>query len=110
MSNNREVEFNGDSFYFTWDQTLTVHDIERDPKVSLAFQGKTGLFGHDLFLASVEGQAEIIRDKSRFQEHWTPDLDHWFEKGVDTPGLAMIKVHASRIHYWSGKDDGEIIL
>ena len=38
------------------------------------------------------------------------DLDVWFEDGIDTPGLVMIHVRAERIHYWDGKDDGEVIL
>jgi general stress protein 26 len=37
MSNNREVDYDGDSYYFTWDQSRMVEDIERQPKVSLTF-------------------------------------------------------------------------
>jgi len=110
MSNNREVDYDGDSYYFTWEQAMMVSDISRDPKVMLAFQGKKGLFGHDLFLASVEGRAELIHDKAAFKAHWTSDLDHWFKHGVDTPGIVLIKVHATRIHYWLGQDDGELLL
>jgi len=110
MSNNREVEFDGDSYYFTWADALMVKDIERDKRVALAFQSKGGLFGKDLFMATVEGDAEIIRDKAQFQAHWTSDLDNWFKDGIDTPNVAMIKVHATRVHYWHGQDDGEIVL
>jgi general stress protein 26 len=110
MSNNREVEYDGDSFYFTWADSLMVSDIERERSVALAFQGKSGLFGKDLFLASIEGNAEVIRDKAKFVEHWTPELDVWFKDGVDTPNLALIKVRATRIHYWRGEDDGELVL
>jgi general stress protein 26 len=58
----------------------------------------------------VEGRAELIKDKAQFEAHWTKDLDRWFEQGVDTPGLTMIKVHGTRAHYWDGEDQGEIIL
>ncbi len=34
----------------------------------------------------------------------------WFEQGIDTPGLVLIKVAAERIHYWDGKDQGELTL
>ena len=102
MSNNGDVDYDGDSYYFTWDRSRMVADIERDPKVSLAFQGK-----HAFFVA-VEGDAGLIRDKAEFKDHWNPDLDRWFEQGIDTPGLVMIKVHATRIHYWDGEDSGEI--
>ena len=110
MSNNRDVEYDGDSFFFTSDETGMVTDIERDPHVGLGFQGKSGLFGVRPFFAAVEGRAELIRDKGQFEAHWTPALDRWFEQGVDTPGLTMIKVHAERVHYWDGEEAGEVRL
>ena len=58
----------------------------------------------------MQGEAELIKDKARFAEHWTEDLDSWFKEGIDTPGLTMIKVRARRIHYWDGYDEGEIKL
>jgi general stress protein 26 len=108
MSNNREVDYDGDSFFFTTDDTQMVADIERDPQVGLGLQGKAGLFGVRPFFVAVEGRAQLIRDKSQFEEHWTSDLDRWFEQGVDTPGLTLIKVHADRIHYWDGEEEGEV--
>lgn len=110
MSNNREVEYDGDSFYFTWADSLMVQDIERDNQVGLAFQGKAGLLGFRPFFVGVEGDAEIVRDKAQFAEHWTKDLDRWFKQGVDTPNLAMIHVRATRVHYWDGEDEGEVKL
>ena len=104
MSNNGEVEYDGDSYYFTWQDARMVSDIEANDNVGLAFQGHKG------FAVAVEGKAEIVRDKARFQKHWTADLDEWFEDGVDTEGVVMIKVHAERAHYWDGEEDGEITL
>ncbi|MCR0985227.1 pyridoxamine 5'-phosphate oxidase family protein [Roseomonas populi] len=108
MSNNGEVEYKGDSYFFALDSTHTVGEIARDPKVALAFAGREGIVGQRPVFINVEGQAELIRDKGQFQAHWTTDLDRWFEKGIDTPGLVMIKVHASRIHYWAGEEEGEL--
>lgn len=108
MSNNQDVEYDGDSWFFACDDTRTVTDIERDPKVGLSLQGKGGLLGKPGIFISIEGRAELIRDKSAFAKHWTKDLEFWFEQGIDTPGLTLIKVHAERIHYWDGEDQGEI--
>jgi general stress protein 26 len=102
MSNNGEVEYDGDSYYFTWSKSRMVADIKRNPKVSLAFQGKKG------FHVAVAGEAELIRDKKKFKEHWTPDLDQWFKDGIDTKGMVMIKVSATRVHYWDGEGGGEV--
>ena len=110
MSNNREVEYDGDSYFFTCDETRTVADIMRDPNVGLAYQAKSGVLGMKPFFVTVEGRAEAIKDKGRFAEHWHKELDAWFKLGVDTPGLTLIKVHAERIHYWDGFDEGELDL
>ncbi|GGR07923.1 pyridoxamine 5'-phosphate oxidase family protein [Deinococcus ruber] len=104
MSNNGEVEYDGTSYYFTWDESRTVKDIEKDNKVSLAFQGEKA------FLVAVEGKAKLVRDRKAMEKHWTPDLDRWFKDGLDTPGVVMIQVDATRIHYWDGEDDGEVKL
>ena len=104
MSNNREVDYDGDSYYFTWSDSRMVSDIERNSKVSLTFLGKK------YFSIAVEGKAEIVRDKKAFEDHWTKDLDNWFKDGIDTKGVAMIKVHADRVHYWGGEEDGEVKL
>lgn len=110
MSNNREVEYDGGAFFFTCDDARSVSDIARDPRVGLAYQAKSGMLGMRPFFLTVEGRAEIIRDKDSFAEHWTKDLDRWFKEGIDTPGLALLKVSAERIHYWDGYDEGEIAL
>ena len=110
MSNNGEVEWHGDSMYFTYDSARTVADIERDPHVALSFQGRAGLLGTPPLFVAVEGEARIVRDKGSFAEHWTSDLDRWFPQGIDTPGMAMIHVQAVRVRYWDGADEGEVAV
>lgn len=104
MSNNREVEYEGTSRFFTTKDTEMVTDIENDAKVAITYQGKDALF------ITLQGKAELIDDKAAFERHWVPDLDRWFSEGVDTPGLRLIEVEAERIHYWDGMDEGEISL
>lgn len=110
MSNNRDVDFDGDSFFFTYDASQTVADIGRDPQVGLSLNGKAGLLGRPPIFIAIAGRAELIRDKAAFRDHWTPELERWFEDGVDTPGMVLIKVHAQRIHYWDGEDEGELTV
>ncbi len=113
MSNNRQVEYAGTSWFFTDDSTRMVDDIAADPSVGLTYQGSAGLKGlvgaPGLFV-HVAGEAKLVRDKAAFREHWTPDLDRWFGEGVDTPGLVLLEVAAKRIHYWDGEDEGEVKL
>jgi general stress protein 26 len=112
MSNNREVDFTGDAWFFTYEDARMVEDIARDRKIGLAYQGKPGLIGGvigkpGMFIA-VEGDAELVRDKAQFTAHWDKSLDRWFPQGTDTPGLVMIHASARRIHYWDGEEEGEV--
>jgi general stress protein 26 len=109
MSNNGDVSYNGTSYYFTYEQARAVADIQRNPKVALGFSSKGGIFSDGIYVA-VEGTAELIRDKAAFQQHWTSDLDNWFEKGVNTLGIVLIKVKATRATYWKGREEGEVGL
>lgn len=108
MSNNGEVEFKGDAYFFSYDSARTISDIERDPNVGMTLTGSKSLVGKPPIFIAAEGRAELIRDKEAFREHWVPDLERWFEQGVDTPGLVLIKVHVDHLHYWDGEDEGEI--
>ena len=110
MSNNREVDYDGDSWFFTCGDTGTVEDIANDPQVGISYQAKSGMLGLRPFFVTIEGRAELIRDKGAFAEHWTKDLDRWFEQGIDTPGLTLVRVRADRLHYWDGYDEGELRL
>ncbi|PWW00378.1 general stress protein 26 [Hoeflea marina] len=108
MSNNGDVEYDGDSFFFTSEDTEMVTHIAGDRQVGLTFTGSKGLLGKPPIFIAITGKAELIRDKAEFEAHWVEDLERWFEDGVDTPGLVLIKVHADVVHYWDGEDEGEV--
>jgi general stress protein 26 len=109
MSNNGDVSYDGTSYYFTYERARAVADIQQNPKVALGFSSEGGIFSDGIYVA-VEGTAELIRDKAAFQQHWTSDLDNWFENGVNTPGIVLIMVKAKRATYWKGREEGEVEL
>lgn len=108
MSNNGDVEYDGDSWFFTWETSRMVADIQRDPRVGLSLQGKAGILGKPPLFISIEAIAELVRDMALFEKHWNADLERWFEQGIETPGIVLIKAHAQRIKYWDGEDEGEV--
>lgn len=87
-----------------------MQDIKHESKVGLSYQGSKGLMGKPPIFISIEGDASLIRDKQAFALRWSKDLERWFPEGTDTPGLVMIKVSATRIHYWDGPDEGELVM
>ena len=108
MSNNREVEYDGDNFFFACDDAHSIGEIERDANVGLTYHGKDHLLGRPGIFISIEGRAQLIRDKGQFEEHWTEGLERWFKQGVDTPGLVLFKVHAEELHYGDGSEEGDV--
>lgn len=110
MSNNREVAFDGNSWFFADDSARMVGEIAANPAVGLGYQGKAGMLGMRPLFIAIEGKAALIRDKAQFAAHWTDGLERWWPEGIETPGLALIKVHAVRAHYWDGEDEGEVAL
>jgi general stress protein 26 len=110
MSNNRDVDYDGDNWFFACEDTRTIADLRANPKCGLAYHGKSGLLGMKPVFVHIEGEAELIRDKAQFEAHWTKDLSLWFEDGIDTLGLVLIRVRGVRAHYWDGEDQGEFVL
>lgn len=110
MSNNREVDYDGDSWFFADESARMIGDIERAPEVTLTYQGKSGLLGMRPLFIAVEGRARLIRDRARFAAHWTSGLERWWPQGIETPGLVLIQVTGERLHYWDGEEEGDLVL
>lgn len=110
MSNNGDVEYDGDFWFFSYEDSGKVRQIEHDSNVSLTFTAGKGLLGSPGIFISIEGEAELVRDRNAFAEHWTRDLEMWFPDGIDTPGIVLIKAHANSIKYWDGEEQGEIAV
>lgn len=108
MSNNGDVKYDGDSYFFTSEDTHMVNEIKADPVVALSITGAKSLLGKPPLFIAIEGRAELIREKPAIKEHWSRDIEKWFEDGFDTPGIVLLKVSAERIHYWDGEDEGEV--
>jgi general stress protein 26 len=95
MSNNREIEFDGDLWFFTYGSSHKVDEVGRMPKVNASFSDP----GAQQY-ASLTGRAEIVRDRAKIKELWQPHLKAWFPDGVDTPDIALLKVSVERAEYW----------
>ena len=93
----QEAEFDGDLWFFAYDDSAKVAQIRATPQVNVAFSDTK-----NSSWTSVAGRAEIVHDGAKAEELWTPTLEAWFPDGLDTPGLTLIKVHADTAEYWEG--------
>src|SRR6202000_2711831 len=90
MSNNGDVEYDGDSFFFAFEQSNTVQEALANPKIGLTFTGSKSVLGAPGIFIGIEAVAEVIRDKGALAQHWNKDIEEWAHEGVDTPGLVLI--------------------
>ena len=97
----QQFEFDGDLWFFTGDQTHKVEDIRKDSRINVAYSDPGGNR-----YVSVSGRAEIVKDREKIEELWSPVLKAWFPEGLDDPSLCLLKIDVEQAEYWdtpSGK-------
>ena len=107
MSNNGEVEFDGDAWFFSWKDSQKVRDIAKSSHVSLDYTG--GKKRNPLWI-HVDGRARIVTDAKKKKELWLKELERWFEDGPLDPEVVLIHVRATRAEWWSFEEQGDIRL
>lgn len=110
MSNNGDVEYDGDSWFFSYADTRKISEIRKDSAVLLTFTAPPHLLGKPGIFIAIDGDAALIEDVPQFQDHWVEGLERWFPDGVQTPGLILIKVAARSVQYWDGEENGKVDL
>lgn len=107
MSNNGEVDFDGDAWFFTSRNTPKVKELEADDRVSLSYVG--GKKKKPIWIA-VTGRGAIVDDVAKKKKLWLDELDRWFENGPTDPDVVLIRVKARHAVWWSGEEQGEVVL
>lgn len=100
MSNNGDVQYDGDNWFFSRTGSTKVEEIERDARVHLTFADPDG----PSFIA-VWGAGEIVNDAALKRRFWHADFERWFENGPEDPDVTLIKVAARRIQTWGRLGD-----
>ena len=101
MSNNGKVEYDGDSWFFSYRDSNTVKQIENNPMTSLILQKD------DMSFVDCYGMASVTENRKMLEEKWVKGLEMWFPDGIETEGICLIKVSAHRIQFWGKHGDGE---
>lgn len=103
MSNNGDVEYDGDSWFFARASSDKVSEINLNPKVQLLYGDPKSMS-----FISVWGTAKIIEDDAMKSEHWHDSLSQWFSRGPEDSQVVLIRVRADRIQSWGGVGDHEL--
>jgi general stress protein 26 len=91
----QEVEFDGDLWFFCYDDSAKAAQIRSHPEVNVSFANDK-----QSEWTSLSGKAEVVNDRQQAERLWAAPLKIWFPDGLDTKGLSLIKVHVDSAEYW----------
>jgi general stress protein 26 len=87
--------FGGTLWFFADDRSNKIREIEREPRVNLAFQNEqTSRF------LQLAGNASLVVDRAKMRELYTPDVKAWFPGGVDDPHVVLIRIDVTNGTFW----------
>jgi general stress protein 26 len=99
----QEAEFSGELWFFTQDPSEKVADILVNPQVNAAFESGKGYL-------SIAGNAEVVHDRAKVDEYWSPAAEAWFPEGKDDPTVAMIRVRSVSAEFWARDTPGVVAV
>jgi general stress protein 26 len=93
-----DVDDNGNLWFMSQADSEKNKEIEADPFTHLFFQSHK----NSGFL-NVYGISEILEDREKVEELWTPLLKVWFQDGKEDEKISLIKVAPTHVYYWDTK-------
>lgn len=91
----QQLEFDGILWFLTSISSAKIDEVQQHHQVNLAYAD-----ANDDKYVSVAGTAEILRDREKLEELWSPFHAAWFPQGKDDPDIALIKVTVESAEYW----------
>lgn len=101
----QETEFDGHLWFFTSDRSAKVDEIGKRHQVNVSYAAPAA----NTFV-SVSGEAEVVQDKAKIEELWSPALKAWFPDGPETPDIALLRVDVEKAEYWDAPNSKMVIL
>ena len=101
----QEIDDKGTFWFFSDVHSEKNLEIKDDKHVQLFFADP----GKSSYLV-VNGDAEILVDKEKTDELWSPLVKTWFKKGKDDPNISIIRVKTKNAYYWDTDGNSMINL
>ena len=100
-----DVDDEGNLWFLSKNDSDKNHDISHDNQVQIFYSNK----GSAEYL-SIYGRAQILTDRTKIEEYWTPLAKAWFKEGKDDPTITLLKVTPEDAYYWDTKENKLITL
>ncbi len=94
-----QLDSEGRLWFFISVTSPKISEIAQHPEVNLSYSDPD-----KQDYVSVSGAAEIVRDRQKMRELWTPWVEPYFPKGIDDPDLALLCVRIAQAEYWNAPE------
>ena len=97
----QEAEIDGDLWFFVDGDSAKGEEIARDSRVNVSYAEPK-----DQRYVSLSGTAEMLHDRAKIKELWSPVAKGWYPGGPEDPRIALLRVKVEKAEYWdspSGK-------
>lgn len=101
----QKVDDDGSVWFMSDRDSAKNHEISSDRRVQLFYSHQSSSEYMSIF-----GTAEILFDKNKIEEMWTPIARAWFTEGKDDPAISLIKVTPEEGYYWDTKNNKMVSL
>jgi general stress protein 26 len=91
----QKVDNQGNLWFFSDATSEKNREIEEDNTVQLFFSSPS----KNSYLV-INGTAEIIRDRQKTEELWSPIVKTWFKEGKNDPNISILKVRTDSAYFW----------
>lgn len=91
----QEIDQEGCLWFFTSAKSSLMEEIKKIPIVNITFSA----FGKDKFLSATALAYETY-DLSKMKKLWTPALEVWFNDGIKTADITLLKADIQEVEYW----------
>jgi general stress protein 26 len=89
------VDRKEDAIYFlTSADSAKANDIGANPSVTVAFAD-----GGGQKYVALKGRADVLNDRAKIKELWTPFAKAWWES-ADDPDIRLVRVKPHSAEYW----------
>lgn len=90
-----QMDAEGTLWFFTSASSPKVQESMANRKVGIAYARPD-----KQEFVSVSGTAQLVRDRQKMEQLWTPWIKPWFPKGLDDPDLVLLAVTIEEAEYW----------
>ncbi len=91
----QQLDDNGVLWFFLSDTSLLARDLSQHPNINVTFAEPS-----DSVYVSISGKADLVKDREKAEELWSPAVAAWFPEGVNDPHLSLIKFTIHSAEYW----------